>query len=65
LAIVQRQRRSRRQIDDGNAEVMSASIAFSAAFSSTAFAGVQNWGPPLNVGSDHPEDYPCKMCGLH
>jgi len=28
-------------------KVMSASIAFSAAFSSTAFAGVQNWGPPL------------------
>jgi hypothetical protein len=46
-------------------KVMSASIAFSAAFSSTAFAGVQKLGAAVDVGADHPEEYPCKMRGLH
>jgi len=46
-------------------KVMSALIALFAGILINCICGRAKLGAAVDVGSDHPEEYPCKMRGLH
>jgi len=54
---------SRRQIDDGNAEGHVCIDRLFGGILINCICGRAKLGAAVDVGSDHPEDYPCKMCG--